>query len=163
MVLFVKFLSQVCNFTFYVFMDLDSSVSNHPVHILTKDHKISPSALIPFCEFGGNMSEMGVKIDQFDVPVCDSFKAKILYDQLCYEVDLNVILKNYSQKGDIKDTMKLGLTLLVDYNEDRQDEIKDLDKMRNLESITNKLVNVNYHEMLLLHIETLGVVWISVI
>merc|ERR1712155_53286 len=64
-------------------------IINHPVHIVTKDHQMSPSAFIPFCDFGGNMSAMGVKIDQFDHRVCNSFKAKILYDQLCYEVDLN--------------------------------------------------------------------------
>ena len=29
------------------------------------------------------MSAMGVMIDQFDVPVCNSFQAKILNDQLC--------------------------------------------------------------------------------
>ena len=32
---------------------------------------------------------MGVKIDQFDVPVCNSFEATVLNDQLCYEVDPN--------------------------------------------------------------------------
>ena len=64
-------------------------IINHPVHIMTKDHLISPSAFIPFCDFGGNMSAMGVKIDKFDVPVCNSFQAKVLNDQLCYEVDLN--------------------------------------------------------------------------
>ena len=148
--------------THFILAQSNEKMVKHPVHIVDEDGKVSPSSFIPFCEFGGNMSMMGDKIDEFDVPVCNSFKAKILYDQLCYEVDLNVILKNYSQKGDMKDTMKLGLTLLVDYNEDRQDEIKDLDKMRNLESITNKLVNVNYHEMLLLHIETLGMSLISI-
>ena len=64
-------------------------VSNHPVHFVTNGGELSPSAFIPFCEFGGNMSAMGVKIDQFDVPVCNSFQAKVLNDQLCYEVDLN--------------------------------------------------------------------------
>ena len=61
---------------------------NHPVHILTKDNKTSPSSFIPFCEFGGDMSTVGVKIDQFDVPVCNAFRDKIVNDQLCYEVDL---------------------------------------------------------------------------
>ena len=64
-------------------------ISNHPVHIMTKDHQMSPSAFIPFCDFGGNMSAMGVMIDQFNHPVCNSFQAKIINDQLCYEVDLN--------------------------------------------------------------------------
>ena len=37
---------------------LDVAIVNHPVHIVTKDNQISPSSLIPFCEFGGNMSAM---------------------------------------------------------------------------------------------------------
>ena len=59
------------------------TTTNHPVHIVTTDNKISPSAFIPFCDFGGNMSAMGVEIDQFEVPICNSFQAKILNDQLC--------------------------------------------------------------------------------
>ena len=52
------------------------------------------------------MSAMGVKIDQFDVPVCNSFQAKVLNDQLCYEVDLsrfsdkeNIQMRKISQKN----------------------------------------------------------------
>ena len=55
-------------------------------HIIEEDVQ---TAMIPFCEFGGNMSVMGVKIDQFDVPVCNSFRPKIVQDQLCYTVDPN--------------------------------------------------------------------------
>ena len=42
---------------------------NHPVHIMTEDQQMSPSAFIPFCDFGGNMSAMGVMIDKFKRPV----------------------------------------------------------------------------------------------
>ena len=62
------------------------------------------------------MSAMGVNINLFDVPVCNSFKAKIMNDQLCYEVDLN----KYSNKSNIKNELALGFTFLMDYNEDRQ-------------------------------------------
>ena len=75
-----------------------------------------PSAFIPFCDFGGNMSAMGVMIDQFDVPVCNSFQAKILNDQLCYKVDLN----KFSYKNNLKNELNLGFNFLMDYNEDRQ-------------------------------------------
>ena len=52
---------------------------------------------------------------QAEVPVCNSFKAKILNDQLCYEVDL----KEY--RGSKFDrNLKLGLVFFMDYNEDRQ-------------------------------------------
>ena len=62
------------------------------------------------------MSAMGVMIDKFNVPVCNSFQAKIMNDQLCYAVDLN----KYSQKSNTKNELKLGFSFLMDYNEDRQ-------------------------------------------
>ena len=58
-------------------------------HIINEEIDITKTAMIPFCEFGGNMSVMGVKIDQIDVPVCTSFRPKIIMDQLCYTVDPN--------------------------------------------------------------------------
>ena len=94
-------------------------MTNHPVHIIDQEGKLSPTALIPFCEFNGNMSVMGVKIDQFDVPVCNSFRPKILRDQLCYTVDPN----EYKHKIDL--TGELSLSLFIHYNEDRQMEDTD--------------------------------------
>ena len=88
----------------------------HPIHIIDQDGELSPTALIPFCEFGGNMSVMGVKIDQFDVPVCNSFRPKIVRDQLCYTVDPN----KYKHKIDLKG--ELSLFLFIHFNEDRQME-----------------------------------------
>ena len=73
------------------------------------------------------MSALGVKIDQFDVPVCNSFKAKILNDQLCYEVDVNKIISKPFTANDLK----LGLVLLIDENWDRQ---YNLTKMHTIEN-----------------------------
>ena len=94
-------------------------IINHPVHIIDEDDELSPTALIPFCEFAGNMSVMGVKIDQFEVPVCNSFRPKIIRDQLCYTVDPN----EYKHKIDLKG--ELSLSLFIHYNEDRQMEHSD--------------------------------------
>ena len=98
------------------FVNADLSAVNHPVHIITKDKQMSPSALIPFCEFGGEMSKVGVMIDHFEIPVCNSFESKIINDQLCYEIDLN----KFSNKNDIDKELKTGLAFIMDYNEDRQ-------------------------------------------
>ena len=54
------------------------------MHIQEESGDLSSTALIPFCEFGGNISVMGVKIEQFDMSVCNSFRPKIIRDQLCY-------------------------------------------------------------------------------
>ena len=64
------------------------------------------------------MSTVGVKIDQFVDPVCNSFQAKIQNDQLCYEVDLDKIVKE--KNIDVEKALKSGLSFVLDYNEDRQ-------------------------------------------
>ena len=92
-----------------------SVLMNHPVHF-NMDGQMSPSAFIPFCDFGGNTEKMGVKINQFDVPVCNSFQARILNDQLCYEVDL----EKFRNNTNIEHELKLGFVFVMDYNEDRQ-------------------------------------------
>ena len=120
-------------------------LSNHPVHIVDERGDVSPSAFIPFCEFGGNMSAVGVKIDQFHVPVCNSFKAKVLNDQLCYEVDPNLFI----DRTNTLKYSKLGLVLVLDFNEDRQtaeylqEELmqpdKSLTKQENMKVVSAKI------------------------
>ena len=86
-------------------------LTNHPVHLQYKTKKdkilLSPTALIPYCEFGGNMSVMGVKIDQFDVPVCNSFRPKIIRDQLCYTIDPNEYKTKINLKGKLSHLLNL--------------------------------------------------------
>ena len=65
------------------------------------------------------MSVMGSKIDQIDVPVCNSFRPKIIRDQLCYEVDPNEYKDKINLNGE------LSLSLFIDCNEDRIYEVKD--------------------------------------
>ena len=89
-----------------------AQVTNHPAHIRSK----FSTALIPYCEFCGNMPVMGEENDQFDVPVCNSFRPKIIGDQLCYTVDPNEYKDKVNLEGDI------SLTLFIHYNEDRQME-----------------------------------------
>ena len=58
---------------------------------------------------------LGEKIEEFHVPVCNSFRPKILNKQLCYEVDINQYKNKFSASN-----LKIGLTFFVDLNEDRQ-------------------------------------------
>ena len=69
------------------------------------------------------MSIPGVKIDKFQVPVCNCFRPKNVKDQLCYEADLNVFKKH------IDDLKLLSFSLVIDFNEDRvrADEYDDND------------------------------------
>ena len=78
------------------------------------------------------MSTMGVKINGFQDPFCNSFRPVVFRRQLCYEVDPN----DY-KNGTNKD--KLSLSLLVNFNEDRQ--FKE-DKKE--ESVTSGVGNVSH-------------------
>ena len=105
-----------------LYLDLDirllHQLTSHPPHILNEVGEISPSAFIPFCEIGQNMTIMEhQKKDPFIMPVCNSFTPKIIYNQLCYEVDINKYLEKSLNKRDDK---RIGLSLLIDTNENRQ-------------------------------------------
>ena len=62
------------------------------------------------------MSRVGIKLEQFNDPVCNSFQATIINDQLCYEVDLN----RFSNESNRAKELELGFYFFMDYNEDRQ-------------------------------------------
>ena len=91
-------------------------VSNHPVHIKKKNGKFSTSSFIPFCSFGNDL--IGSKIKGLDIPVCDIFNTKIHNDQLCYETDLQELKDNNTDI--LLKQFEIGLTLILDYNEERQ-------------------------------------------
>ena len=93
-------------------------VTTHPPHIVDIEMNLSPSSFIPLCMFGGNEKDMGVKIEQFSTPVCNSFRAKILNDQLCYEVDVSRLVGNTSEERTRQ--FSEGLILVIDNNEDLQ-------------------------------------------
>ena len=93
-------------------------VINHPVHIMNNAGEFSPSSFIPFCSFGHKF--IGAKVKDFEkIPVCNIFKPKIFNDLLCYETDLQE-LKDSNNKDILEEQLEMGLTLVLDYNEDRQ-------------------------------------------
>ena len=101
------------------------------------------------------MSAIGIQIDNFDVPVCNSFQAKILNDKLCYEVDIN---KKFKKKN-IKEGLKVGLTFLLDHNEDRQvqfEEDKVVERKSNYSFDKLFYNSVNDESNSLIYVDTIG-------
>ena len=97
------------------------------------------------------MSAMGVKIDQFDIPVCNSFQAKILNDQLCYEVDL----KKFSDRNSNRKKLKLGFSFILDYNEDKQ--VTSYQENNGLElSLTNSFDESEDNIHAIVYLDTIG-------
>ena len=97
------------------------------------------------------MSSMGVKIDQFDVPVCNSFQAKIMNDQLCYEVDLNT----FSDKNNLEKELEIGFNFLMDYNEDRQEKFEHNVKQKEL-GLGNNVAASNQDQQAHVYLDTRG-------
>ena len=101
---------------FYLDIDFVQRITNHPVHILDLNANLNPSAFIPFCGIGFNMSSMGLLINQFSFPICRSFRAKVFGDQLCYELNPN----EFISQDNLQESLRVGLTLVIDNNEDRE-------------------------------------------
>ena len=125
-------------------------VSNHPVHILNSDGDFSPSAFIPFCFFGNNMDNLGQKIDDFEFPVCNNFVAKNWNDQVCYELDLNLL----KHEDDIFHQLKDGILLILDLNEERQFE-KDMHSEK-VEKARNYVYAVDEDNSVKVHLDSIG-------
>ena len=98
------------------------------------------------------MSVMGIKSDQFDVPVCNSFQEKILNDQLCYEVDL----QNLKHENNYDKDLKLGLAFLMDYNEDRNLSFYDNIADSNLGSFGSKVDGSYENNHAFIYLNTIG-------
>ena len=117
---------------------------NNPPHILNKDGKIMPSALIPFCSLGSVLR--GKYVPNISFRVCDLFDPVVHNGKLCFQMDMaEQIPKEKTVEGN-------GLTFIIDANVDKSvaKHIKRVDK-NNLEEIdlrkapveTKMLVEVN--------------------
>ena len=131
-------------------------LQNHPVHIANKNGNFSSSSFIPFCFFGDEL--IGFDINGFDIKVCNIFKPKLYYDQLCFETDLQK-LKD-SNSGNLMNQLDLGLTLVLDFNEERQLNPHN----SNNGSISNekKFSFVNNGNSLSMYLDTISIIQIII-
>ena len=97
---------------------------------------------------------MGENIDQFNQPVCTSFKRKILKDQLCYEVDVNQV----RDEPETSENMNIGLGFLYDNNVERFINVDDSGKRRknNNFGFLNNFVTLEETQKTLVYISSLG-------
>ena len=122
----------VTNMSSNHFDEFSHIITNHPVHILDNKGSMSPSAFIPFCQFGDTeIPQFGKDMLEFDISVCQIFEMTVLNDQLCYKADIDRYISNLSSED-----FKTGFVILVDKNLDRQIKPKSydyqLDKKQNL-------------------------------
>ena len=114
--------------------------------------QMSPSAFIPFCDFGGNASSLGKMIEPYDIPVCNSFQPKVRNDQLCYEVDLDT----YKSNDNIEEILKSGLVFFMDYNEDRQIILDESVQTTNHSRFVDKVEKSKDNRNAFIYLNTIG-------
>ena len=99
-------------------------VSMHPVHLITTKG-ILPSALIPYCSFGTNLTLLGYKHPNFTYNICSKFEPTVHDGELCYTLDVNHF-KNGMK--DMRLGKKSGLMLLIDTNLDKSIPMKGVNR-----------------------------------
>ena len=109
------------------------------------------SSFIPFCSFGEEL--IGAKVEGFEMKLCNIFKPKLHYDQLCYEADLQELKE--SKNENFMDQLELGLTLVLDYNEEKQLN-SPISKNTN-RSKTEFRYNLNNGNSLSMYLDTIGI------
>ena len=122
---------------------------NNPPHMLDKEGKIIPSALIPFCTFDSDIK--GKFMTNFSFPVCDLFDPVVYDGKLCYQIDLaKKMPKEKTVQGD-------GLTLLLDANIEKSViRLVERNEKINPTGLDLKEVNVETNKFVGINIGTLA-------
>ena len=116
--------------------------------------KNSPSALIPFCEYNGDMLAVGEHIENFPFPVCNAFTPEVIDGHMCYTFQPNTTMRE-----DKKTSENPYLMFLLDYNENREyttlsnEEEKNKDET---ETFKNMKDNDKNNKEAMIYIHTLG-------
>ena len=101
------------------------------------------------------MTIVGDMDTKFEVPVCNSFKAKVFNGQLCYEVDIDKLKSKYNNDI-IRKELKLGLGFMMDYNEDKQVHLEESIMERKIEEDLLHTFEPYEQEEASIYINTIG-------
>ena len=129
-----------------------TKIVNHPVHIVDEIGNFNPSSFIPFCKIGMGNQNSTTKVHGIDFEVCNIFKERNFHDQICYEVDPNNFLNNEQRESDVK----VGIFLVIDTNEDKQDFELLGDVMDDDGDPLNKAMTLDQENGPLVYLNTIG-------
>ena len=123
------------------------------MHILDDNLTLLPSAFIPFCSFQGSPDLLSREFGNFSLPVCSSFKKRLLERQLCYQIDVNTIINETTAAG----LQKGGLSLLVDANfEYDMTRVRMTPEEEVFDDFTEEFFEAEESEKIMIHIETIS-------
>ena len=129
-------------------------ISHHPVHVMAGDGSLSPSAFIPFCEFGADKAVVGERVAEIDVHVCNIFQEVTMAGQICYEVDVNEFKDSVNNT---KRALETGLTFWMDYNPEKQVMREDTEQnTTSADNFADRYLEKEKGNNALIYIGTLG-------
>ena len=106
---------------------------------------------------------MGRRVAGFGVPVCDKFEPRLVEGQICYSLDTDLYFKQFrrgreGREGRDYSTGKEGLTLLLDYNEERniQEAEEPLEQQQEEESFVDGIVELQQRDKALIMLDTIS-------
>ena len=109
--------------------------SFYPPHMLDSFGNPSPSALVPYCAFKGNMNMTGEYIDGLNFPVCNKFKPVIQEGQNCYALNINSVIL----KSDQKTRRGIANGILIAIDTDQPTTFEMANKIENREQMRGQL------------------------
>ena len=122
---------------------------NNPPHVLNKEGKVMPSALIPFCSVGSVLK--GKVLPNISLPVCDLFDPVVLDGKLCYQMDM---AKKMPKESTVQGN---GLALIIDANIEKSVSKKiERNEIKNLKSLDVREASVETENLFEVHIGTLA-------
>ena len=123
------------------------------MHLLDDNENLSPSAFIPFCSFQGSPDLLSRDFDNLSLPVCSSFKKKLLDGQLCYQIDVNTLVNETTAAG----LQRGGLSLLVDANAEYDlNTLLEAPEEDIFDDFTKEFFEAEESEKIMIHIETIS-------
>ena len=129
------------------------------MHLMNKNNKTMPTALIPFCSFMGNMDLLGQQMEGFSVPVCTAFEPTLFMGRQCYSLDINAMIGKGVET--LKSGKDNGLTLFIDLNEERHfgNFLQNLNNQNNKHKPLSESTNIKKSiEVFIDSLETIKVV-----
>ena len=125
------------------------SLITNPPHILNKEGKVMPSALIPFCSVGSVLK--GRHMPNMSLPVCDLFDPVVLDGKLCYQMDM---AKKMPKDSTVQSN---GLAMIIDANIEKSVSKKiERNEINNLKNLDVREASVETENLFEVHVGTLA-------
>ena len=100
-----------------------------------------------------NISRLDCGLHHFSLPVCSSFKSRVLDGQLCYQIEVN----SFIEQDTMTTLQKAGLSILVDVNaEYERFEISSREEVKIFQDFSEEFIRKKESDKIMIHLDTIS-------